>query len=351
MKALTPAKVTFLMLFVVGGLVTAYVSKKLFAVDEAKPEVVTRNIPVAVGEVPAGTTVTAAHLGVATIPVSQLEPDMLRNERAIIGRVAKEKLLPLRAIRADDLYPPGEYPPVAVAPGMRAVSVALKDDVPLVDGLVRPGRFVDVLFTPDALPDDKRFGGGLTLRLFQGVRVLVVQRSRNGSGGGNAQTVTFELSPQQANILTLARDKGTITLTYNPEGKGDGGVAVRGDDRATLDEILGLRPETPTRPFVSEIYRQGGRDAIRFQDGRRLDDGGLSAPSTGSDFGRRDPAGPNSDRQTKVAAQPAIDVPIPTRTADRNLDPAATPRPFVPATPFLNGAPLRPGMSTWNPLD
>ena len=136
------------------------------------------------------------------------------------------------------------------------------------------------------------------MTLFKGVKVLAMNRSTGGGASRSGNNVTLELSKEQANILIQARDKGSLTLTYTPEGKGNGGVAVGREDRATLDEILGLEPVKP--PFTSEIYYGSGRSVLQFQNGRPVGN--------------------------------------PTINYGRDFDRATTPQPQQPATPAATGA-------------
>jgi pilus assembly protein CpaB len=109
------------------------------------------------------------------------------------------------------------------------------------------------------------------MRLFEGVRVIAVNRTGNNRGSSGTNHVTLELTEPQVNIVTLARDRGTITLSYNPNGRGDGGLALSSADRVTLYEILGLKEaDPPAEPFMTEIYRGGGRSTNHFNDRGKL---------------------------------------------------------------------------------
>ncbi|REJ73348.1 MAG: Flp pilus assembly protein CpaB [Planctomycetota bacterium] len=275
-----------LMLVVVGLLVAGYVAKTLLARDEAPPEDPILTIPMALSDLEPGTVITDAHIALGRMRESHMTPETIRSDRVVVGRVVKQPITAARAILTTDLYPPGEFPPLELGENMRAVSIALGDGSSAVDGLIRPQEFVDVHFTPASYRDQERTGG-MTMTLFKGVKVLAVNRSTSGASpaarGGN--TVTLELSEEQANIIILARDKGDLTLTYTPEGKGDGGVAVSRSDRATLDEILGLDPiPAAERPFASEIFYGSGRTVLEFQNRRRIDNG-----SRDSESGREPP--------------------------------------------------------------
>ena len=113
---------------------------------------------------------------------------------------------------------------------MRAVTVQVGDGSSMVDGMIKPEDHVDVLFTAaggGSGTSDATFQGGLTMRLFEGVKILAINRSfTQGPVDRGNNRVTLELTEPQANVITLARDKGKITMTLNPNGKGSGGLAL-----------------------------------------------------------------------------------------------------------------------------
>ncbi len=284
MKRLTPAAVTLMTVVVIGLLVTAYFAKMLLA-EEPKALLVEapktlpvefREIPMALGTLEPGTQVTAAHLGTGQVRADSLVPETLLSERGLIGRVVKEPIQAATPIRSSQLYQPGERPPLAINSGMRAVSVSFSPRGSFVGGLLRKGQFVDVYLTPHLDESSgTRFRGGLTITLLSGVRVLAVggASETDSTSPDSVNTVTLELTPEQANILILAREKGEIALSYNPDGKGSGPVSVKNQDRATMDEILGLnRPDSPkpaprvsSRPFTSESYKGSARTTLQFE--------------------------------------------------------------------------------------
>lgn len=287
-RRLTPAVLTLIMFGVVGLLVAAYVAKNLLAREEAAPQATTRNVPMAIADIPVGTLITESHLGMGPYPIDRLDRDMLLVNRVIVGRIAKEAIKPAAPIKANQLYQPGELPSLSdkVGAGMRAVTVEVANAGAMVDGLVKPNEYVDVLFTYNASADDDRFQGGLTMRLFEGVKVIALGRNLQQSRVDRNTSVTLELTETQANIVTLAKQRGSLTLTFNPGGAGNGGLALSNDERVTLYEILGLKPQQPEpEPFMSEIYRGSGRDVHYFNDkGRRVD--GWGGRRQGFDYRR-----------------------------------------------------------------
>ncbi|VAX37646.1 Flp pilus assembly protein RcpC/CpaB [hydrothermal vent metagenome] len=271
MKSLTPAKLSLIMFLGVGLLVAGYFAKRMFATAEEPPKVENRTVPMALSDIEPGTTITAAHIGVGYIDPAEIKSDMLLSSRVIIGRVAKEKISALKPIRSSNLYSPGYRIPLDVEEGMRAVSINLDDSADMVGGHISIGEYVDVHMTVDAATANtnmRALAGGLTLTLFKGVKVLSINNNSSDLTSLNrvGNAVTLELTPAQANIIILSKERGKITLSYNPEGKGTGVVGVSDENRATLHEILGLKaPEQPTAPFITEHYNGTGRRAIMFR--------------------------------------------------------------------------------------
>jgi len=281
-RRLTPAFLTLVMFGIVGLLVVGYVAKSMLARDEGPKAATTRNVPMAVSDIPAGTLLTENHIGQGPYPIDKLDRDMLLVNRVIVGRIAKETIKAAQPIRANTLYQPGEMPPLEVAEGMRAVSIEVGNGAAMVDGLVKPGHHVDVLFTYQGAVDD-RFQGGVTMRLFEGVKLLAINRNQQQSRVDRSTNhVTLELTEPQANVIVLAKDRGQLTLTYNPAGQGNGGLALSNEERVTLYEILGLRPQEPAaEPFLTEVYKGQDRKLNYFNGkGRKLENyrGDLVAP-------------------------------------------------------------------------
>jgi len=109
----------------------------------------------------------------------------------------------------------------ALKPGMRAISVAV-DDVSGNAGLIQPGDHVDVLLTQQMRSD-----AGVNVppsraveseTVVEHVRVLAVgsafRRPKDDAAAPNtsARTVTFEVTPVNAQTVTVAAHLGTLSL-------------------------------------------------------------------------------------------------------------------------------------------
>ena len=277
MKRLSPATLTLLMLLIIGGLVLAYVGKKLLARDETPPEDPLINMPMAIAELKPGTKITAAHLAIGNMLKSKMSRDLVKSDRVLIGRVVKTTIKAAQAISTTDLYPPNQGPPLDISKGMRAVTISLSDGTAAVDGLVKAGDHVDILFIPTFYRDMAK-NGGMIMTLFKGVHVIAMNADASGTvlGSRGANTVTLEMTPDHANILRLASQKGQMTLTYTPDGKAENQFALRDQDRAYFDEILGLktpeeRKNDDKRVTVTEIFSGASRRLQTFKDGLRSD--------------------------------------------------------------------------------
>ncbi|MCA9088163.1 MAG: Flp pilus assembly protein CpaB [Planctomycetaceae bacterium] len=269
MRRLSPAMLTMLMLGAIGLLVAMYFGKKLLFAKVEVPQERIENVPMALSDLKAGTKITDAHIATGRSLASKLTRDTVRTSRIVVGRVVKNDIKAAEPISTFDLYPAGEGPPPEVSPGMRAITLNLPAP------MVRPGGYVDIHFTPSQMPD-QALTGGTTLTLLKGVKVLEVDGNRNSglSTNGDNARVSLEVSVEQANILLLVKDKGELNLIYTPDGAGDGLVSLSDEDRATLDEILGLKKpdrEEEAKPFVTEVYSGAGRRLQQFRDGKRAD--------------------------------------------------------------------------------
>ncbi len=331
---LTPAKVTMMMLMAVGGLIGLYVIKGLFAVEKkADPRPRSVTIPLAAGYLAPGTKITDTHIGNGPFPERELKEDHLRSNRVIVGRIVKEAIKPGDPIRGSQLYEPGENAPLKVAEGKKAVSISVKESSEMVDGLIRPGDYVDVYFRLDAQRsggmDDRLVRlGGVSMTLFKGVKVLALNKGfRQSTPLPTGNSVTLELTAAQTNILLVAQPNGAISFSYNPDGEGDGQVALSNADRVTLWDILGLKKkvrepkEEPEEPFVTETYRGAGGKSMRWnKDGKTFEAPANTAgnrPGTNKDDdfspddvfvnpGQRTGNVPSQDDAADAAADPDI---------------------------------------------
>ncbi len=117
----------------------------------------------------------------------------------------------------------------SIAPGMRAVAVAVKPDSS-VGGFLSPGDYVDVImsYSPRMEGDMREYAGEIVQRyasqtVLTNVKVLAVdQDSKDQERPAKvAKTVTIEVSKEGAEILALAESMGSISLALRRIGEKD----------------------------------------------------------------------------------------------------------------------------------
>ncbi len=142
-------------------------------------------------------------------------PDALEKLKDSVARMPMYAGEPLRRSK---LVGEGQSFMSSILPtGMRAVATAISADTS-AGGFILPNDFVDVIMTRRA--DASNGGGGFnTETILKNIRVLAIdqtiQEDEEGKKTRVGQTATLELTPQQAEIITVAQqmaDRLTLAL-------------------------------------------------------------------------------------------------------------------------------------------
>lgn len=175
-------------------------------------------------------------------PRSQVPPGAL-TERLVLaspdldlkGDLLRHAVRAGTPLGASDVISPNSpgFLAAALQPGMRAISVAI-DDVSGNAGLIEPGDFVDVLLTQQLHsqaglpPAPERAVESETI--VEHVRVLAVgsafHRPKDDAAAPNtrARTVTFEVTPHGAEVVTVAAHLGSLSLALRSFATSDRNV-------------------------------------------------------------------------------------------------------------------------------
>ena len=266
MRRITPATVTVGVLFAFVALVGAYVVK---AGMRSKPVPMVNNVMVAAADLPAETVLTASDVGRVTLPQNMVPAGAVMDRAALVGRRLRQPVKAIQPFTGTLFYPAGGGPTLStrLKPGLRAIMIEARASAGL-DGLARPGNIEDVLLTvnPDTNPQVRK---KTTVTLLQAVEVLAIDRNVDRVSSkldqNDIQTVTWAVTPDDANLLVLAREQGQLQLALR---NGEEATSRETPKRATLEELLGLQPPVtpapPPKPFVAEIYRGGNREELQF---------------------------------------------------------------------------------------
>ncbi len=254
----------FLLSLLTGGAATYGVYRFVGAQKVASAQVgriETAPVVVLAEEVSQGSALEASHLTLRYYPAEAIPGDVYTEVGGAVGRVARTRLYPGEPILERKLAPVGAEPgiEVKITLGQRAMVIRVSDVVG-VAGFIRPESRVDVLVTMGA----RRGGGVQTIGkiILQNMRVLSVgtQTERSDQDKPNQSTaVTLEVTPEQAEILAVAMQAGSLSLALRTYG--DPGTAVTYG--ATVQKLLAGIPGFGEKPVQKPVKRPATRRASR----------------------------------------------------------------------------------------
>ncbi len=181
--------------------------------------VATTPVVVAALPIPRGIPLAAPLLKLASFPADSVPAGSFQSVEQLISagakaRVALRGLAPNEPILASSVTGPGGRLNLSgtLGDGLRAVSIRTSD-VSGVGGFVLPGDRVDILLTRSVGSGDE--STALTQVLAQNVRVVGVDQLDNQEADKPlvAKTVTVEVTPDQAQAVSLAQAVGTVSFT------------------------------------------------------------------------------------------------------------------------------------------
>ncbi len=208
--------------------------------NKAKTEMT--NLVVAAQALSVGVQIRPADVKVVRVPREWVPNGSFQNPQEVVGRPVISNILADEPVIAGRLAERGSgfgLAPV-IPPGMRAVAVKVNEVVG-VAGFVLPGMRVDVLVTVRP-PGD---AGARTSTILENVPVLSAGKQIQADASGqavNVPVVTLLVTPDQAELLTLAGNEGHIQLVLRNSGDQSLGKPPGRD----MTELYGLpRPKEP----------------------------------------------------------------------------------------------------------
>ncbi|NJD31192.1 MAG: Flp pilus assembly protein CpaB [Gammaproteobacteria bacterium] len=192
---------------------------------EAKKEATPGTVPVAIAamDIPFGTKVEARHVGMIQMLEGTAPKGNFPSAAEVEGKVARDSIMQGEILLAPQFTAEGEGSTLAtvITENMRAVSIRVNDVVG-VAGFLLPGNRVDVV---------SAYRDGTQTRsetIVQNVKVLAVDQTASTEKNEPVvvRAVTLEVTPDDAEKLALAAERGAIQLALrNPA---DDRVAMRG---------------------------------------------------------------------------------------------------------------------------
>ena len=221
---------------------------------------------VPVASLAAGALIRPEDLRTTSLDEGAVSAEMIRadddGEDLLYGAVARQPLAEGMPIARSATIQPGErgFLAAVLEPGKRAIAVPVSE-TSAVGGHVLPGDRVDLIMTYQVSSDDANSERDMRASetLLGKLRVLAIDRELE-SGAREARvgnTITLEVTSKQAEVISLARRLGDLSLVLN---------SLRDDDpTGEVDEIAGVnmlqlaRSDTPARDPTPEVVRQNSR--------------------------------------------------------------------------------------------
>lgn len=213
-------------------------SEKQVVAVEKSPEAKMQQIAVAARDIPRGHKLSLEDIRftsflAASNPVGSFPPDKSPVDR--VAMTAIPATVPILDSQLASLDVTQGGLAAIVSSNKRAVSVSV-DKVIGIAGFVHPGHMVDVLVSIGSKEEKE---GYMTKIVIENILVLAVGTQAQETDDKKATTVnvvTLEVTPEEAERLALARDKGNISLALR--GYSDKEVVfTRG---ATVPELLDM---------------------------------------------------------------------------------------------------------------
>jgi pilus assembly protein CpaB len=274
MSSISLRTITTVVAALLFGLVAVVLTRAyLNGAVRTNPAVATSNGPaipvvVAAANVPRGATMQASMLKLVAYPTDAAPIGIFHTIAEVVGAPGQERLA-LRSMVINEPVLPGNVTgpggklnlSAVVTPGMRAVSLR-SNDVVGVGGFVLPGDRVDILLT-------RNTGNGtgantVTQVLAENVRVLGVDQSANDEADKPvvAKAVTIEVSPSQAQAISLGEQIGTVSMSLRRVAD-DGQLTVK----AMTVADLGPAPRRTPAAAAPAIRVIRGVNTTRFSLG------------------------------------------------------------------------------------
>jgi pilus assembly protein CpaB len=176
----------------------------------------TAQLVVAARDIDLGTPLDTTHLTSIAWPGAVSPEGSYRSSKELDGRVLKTAVARGEPILESKLAPKGTKGGLAavIPAGKRAITVRVNEVVG-VAGFALPGSFVDVM-VHTTLDDDAKRGKGAAVSKIVLERILVLavaqEATRDATKPRVVNAVTLEVTPEQAELLDVARSVGSLSL-------------------------------------------------------------------------------------------------------------------------------------------
>ena len=233
-----------------------------------------QNIVVAAQDIPAGTTLNDEALKKGIIkttpwPKASIPAGAFSSPQQVFGKVNRVKILANEPIVESRLAGEGAGLTVRLEAGKRALALRV-DEIVGVSGFIVPDDRVDVILTttPLGAAQDAK----ISKIVLQNKRVLSVAQSTEQKEGKPqlARSITLEVTPEEAEKLSLASQEGQIVFALRGLGD-DAQLTTIGSNKRDLLSLAAAPTKTGGRPtqappdkYRVEVILGSNRNVVEF---------------------------------------------------------------------------------------
>lgn len=256
------ARLVVLTVAIAAGGVAAILAGRSEKPAPVKPQVVAKvdtiDILVAKTDIPMGHVISPGDVQWQAWPASTATGNFIRKTDQpaavdnLAGQITRAPFVTGEPIREAKLVnAKGSGFMAAILPsGMRAVSTQISPETG-AGGFILPNDHVDVILTRRGRDADRTSGGGTETSetVLSNIRVLAIDQTIEEKGGQKVvvgKTATLELTPGQAETLTLAQHLGSLSLALRSITDASGKPSADDGRRGGSVNIIRFGVSTPT---------------------------------------------------------------------------------------------------------
>ncbi|MBT9135327.1 MAG: hypothetical protein DDT34_00378 [Firmicutes bacterium] len=176
----------------------------------------TEEVVVATKDIPARVAITPDMVMVVRIPIGTRHPRSVKHAGEVVGAFTIQPIVQGEQVITPRLFVSAAQSGLSflLNLGYRAMSIRINAQI-AVANQVRPGDFVDIIVSYDLPTQERTPASSLVL---QNIRVLAVGEAvtPGATPSAAAETMTLEVTPEQAERLVWAEDYGKIRLLLRP---------------------------------------------------------------------------------------------------------------------------------------
>jgi pilus assembly protein CpaB len=233
-----------------------------------------QEIVIAAQDIPPGTTFNEETMKKGLLkttpwPKNSIPAGAFSSQQQIVGKVNRVKILANEPILESRLAGEGAGLTVRLEAGKRAIALSVNEIVG-VSGFIVPDDRVDVILTttPLSAGDSTK----ISKIVMQNKRVLSVAQSTEQKDGKPqlARSITLEVTPEEAEKLSLASSEGQIALALRGLGD-DAQLSTIGSNKRDLLAVAavphkagGPTPPPPPDKYRVEVIHGSNRNVVEF---------------------------------------------------------------------------------------